>query len=93
MSGPGAPLSFPGIEQMEDTAARVRKIVAETLGVEAEKATDDAKILDDLGGDSLDTVELILALEEEFSVEITDDQMEAISTVGEIVTLIQRLAN
>jgi acyl carrier protein len=58
---------------MSDTADRVKKIVVEHLGVEAEKVTEEASFIDDLGADSLDIVELVMAFEEEFGVEIPDD--------------------
>ena len=58
---------------MSDTADRVKKIVVEHLGVEADKVTEDASFIDDLGADSLDIVELVMAFEEEFGVEIPDD--------------------
>ncbi len=58
---------------MSDIGDRVKKIVVEHLGVEAEKVTDGASFIDDLGADSLDTVELVMAFEEEFGVEIPDD--------------------
>ena len=64
---------------MSDTADRVKKIVVEHLGVEADKVTEDASFIDDLGADSLDIVELVMAFEEEFSVEIPDDAAEKIS--------------
>jgi acyl carrier protein len=65
---------------MSDIADRVKKIVVEHLGVEAEKVTDNANFIDDLGADSLDTVELVMAFEEEFNVEIPDDAAETIVT-------------
>ena len=58
---------------MSDVAERVKKIVVEHLGVEADKVVDNANFIDDLGADSLDTVELVMAFEEEFGVEIPDD--------------------
>ena len=67
---------------MSDTADRVQKIVVEHLGVEADKVTQDASFIDDLGADSLDIVELVMAFEEEFGVEIPDDAAEKITTVG-----------
>ena len=67
---------------MSDTADRVQKIVVEHLGVEADKVTQDASFIDDLGADSLDIVELVMAFEEEFGVEIPDDAAEKISTVA-----------
>jgi len=73
---------------MSDTAERVKKIVVEHLGVEAEKVTDNASFIDDLGADSLDTVELVMAFEEEFDIEIPDDAAEHIQTVGDAVKFI-----
>jgi len=73
---------------MSDTADRVKKIVVEHLGVEAEKVTEDASFIDDLGADSLDIVELVMAFEEEFSVEIPDDAAEKISTVADAIKYI-----
>ena len=66
---------------MSETADRVKKIVVEHLGVEADKVTEDASFIDDLGADSLDIVELVMAFEEEFGVEIPDDAAEKITTV------------
>ena len=68
---------------MSDTADRVKKIVVEHLGVEEDKVTPDASFIDDLGADSLDIVELVMAFEEEFVVEIPDDAAEKIATVGD----------
>ena len=70
---------------MSDVADRVRKIVVEHLGVEEDKVTDSASFIDDLGADSLDTVELVMAFEEEFNLEIPDDAAEKIGTVGDAV--------
>ena len=64
--------------KMSDVAERVKKIVVEHLGVEADKVVENANFIDDLGADSLDTVELVMAFEEEFGVEIPDDQAETI---------------
>ena len=72
---------------MSDIAERVKKIVVEHLGVDAEKVTENASFIDDLGADSLDTVELVMAFEEEFGVEIPDDAAETILTVGDAVEL------
>ena len=77
---------------MSDVAERVKKIVVEHLGVEADKVKDNASFIDDLGADSLDTVELVMALEEEFGIEIPNADMEAISTVGAAIALVDRLA-
>ena len=74
---------------MSDSAARVKKIVVEHLGVDEGKVTEGASFIDDLGADSLDTVELVMAFEEEFSVEIPDDAAEKIQTVGDAIKFIQ----
>ena len=74
---------------MSDTADRVKKIVVEHLGVAAEKVTEDASFIDDLGADSLDIVELVMAFEEEFGVEIPDDAAEKISTVSDAIKYIE----
>jgi acyl carrier protein len=66
---------------MTDIATRVKELVAENLGVAAEKITEKASFVDDLGADSLDTVELVMALEEEFGLEISDADAEKITTV------------
>jgi acyl carrier protein len=73
---------------MSDTAERVKKIVVEHLGVEADKVTPDGSFIDDLGADSLDIVELVMAFEEEFGVEIPDDAAEKIGTVGDAIKYI-----
>ena len=69
-------------------ADRVKKIVVEQLGVKEEEVTNDASFVDDLGADSLDTVELVMALEEEFEIEIQDDQAEKITTVQQAIDFI-----
>lgn len=74
---------------MSDVADRVKKIVVEHLGVEAEKVSEEASFIDDLGADSLDTVELVMAFEEEFGVEIPDDAAEKILTVRDAINYIQ----
>ena len=73
---------------MSETSDRVKKIVVEHLGVEAEKVTEDASFIDDLGADSLDIVELVMAFEEEFGVEIPDDAADKITTVGYAINYI-----
>lgn len=73
---------------MSDIAERVKKIVAEHLGVEEAKVIETASFIDDLGADSLDTVELTMSFEEEFGVEIPDDAAETIQTVGDAVKFI-----
>jgi acyl carrier protein len=74
---------------MSDTADRVKKIVVEHLGVEEDKVTPDASFIDDLGADSLDIVELVMAFEEEFGVEIPDDAAEKITTVKDAIDYIE----
>jgi acyl carrier protein len=74
---------------MSDIAERVKKIVIDHLGVEEEKVTDTASFIDDLGADSLDTVELVMAFEEEFGCEIPDDAAEKILTVKDAIDFIQ----
>ena len=73
---------------MSDIAERVKKIVVEHLGVDEDKVSDNASFIDDLGADSLDTVELVMAFEEEFSVEMTDDAAEKIQTVKDAIDFI-----
>ena len=77
---------------MSDVAERVKKIVVEHLGVDAEKVTEKANFIDDLGADSLDTVELVMAFEEEFGVEIPDDAAEKIATVGDAISFLSSKA-
>ncbi len=74
---------------MSDVAQRVKDIVVEHLGVDAEKVTEGASFIDDLGADSLDTVELVMAFEEEFGCEIPDDAAEKIMTVKDAIDFIQ----
>lgn len=76
---------------MSDTADRVKKIVVEHLGVEEAKVTDNASFIDDLGADSLDTVELVMAFEEEFDIEIPDDAAEKIVTVVDAIKYIEEM--
>jgi len=73
---------------MSSIEERVKKIVIEQLGVKEEEVTSEASFVDDLGADSLDTVELVMALEEEFETEIPDEEAEKITTVKEAVTFI-----
>lgn len=77
---------------MSDTADRVKKIVVEHLGVDGGKVTDNASFIDDLGADSLDTVELVMAFEEEFGCEIPDDAAEKILTVKDAIGFIDENA-
>ncbi len=73
---------------MASTDERVKQIVAEQLGVDADQVTNEASFMDDLGADSLDTVELVMALEEEFDIEISDEDAEKIQTVQNAIDYI-----
>jgi acyl carrier protein len=74
---------------MATVEERVKKIIAEQLGVEEDEVTPEASFVEDLGADSLDTVELVMALEEEFSIEIPDEDAEKILTVGKALDYIK----
>ena len=78
---------------MSETPDRVKKIVVEHLGVDAEKVTEEASFIDDLGADSLDIVELVMAFEEEFGCEIPDDAAEKIQTVKDAISYIKEHAS
>jgi len=69
----------------EPTEDRVREIIVNELGVESEKVTDEASFVEDLGADSLDTVELVMAFEEEFGIDIPDEDAEQMRTVGDAI--------
>jgi len=71
---------------------KIKSIIAEQLGVKPEEVTEGAKFIDDLGADSLDTVELVMALEEEFGIEIPDEDAEKMTTVGEAIKYIDQKA-
>jgi acyl carrier protein len=75
---------------MSDISERVKKIVVEHLGVDEAKVSEEASFVDDLGADSLDTVELVMAFEEEFGVEIPDDAAEKITTVKDAIDYIEQ---
>jgi len=77
----------------DDTAGKVKKIVADHLGIEESKVNEDSSFIDDLGADSLDTVELVMAFEEEFGSEISDSEAEKIITVGDAIKFIDNKAN
>jgi acyl carrier protein len=79
-----------GIPPMSDTAERVKKIVVEHLGVDESKVTENASFVDDLGADSLDTVELVMAFEEEFGCEIPDEAAEKILTIQDAINYIEK---
>jgi acyl carrier protein len=74
----------------ESIEARVREIIINELGVELEKVTDDASFVEDLGADSLDTVELVMAFEEEFKLDIPDEDAEKMRTVGDAVRYLNK---
>ena len=76
----------------KDVAATVKKIVVDHLGVDEQKVTDEASFIDDLEADSLDTVELVMAFEEEFGSEISDNEAEKILTVGDAIKFIESKA-
>ena len=73
----------------DDVASKVKKIVTDHLGVDEAKVTEEASFIDDLGADSLDTVELVMAFEEEFGSEISDSEAEKILTVGDAIKFIE----
>ncbi len=73
----------------DDVANKVKKIVVDHLGVDEAKVTEEASFIDDLGADSLDTVELVMAFEEEFGSEISDSEAEKILTVGDAIKFIE----
>ena len=77
---------------MASVAERIKQIVAEQLGVDEDQVTNEASFMDDLGADSLDTVELVMALEEEFDIEISDEDAEKIQTVGQAIDHIKNAA-
>ena len=76
---------------MSDVSDKVRTIICDQLMVDQEEITDESSFVEDLGADSLDTVELIMEFEDEFSIEISDEQAEKISTVGEAVAYLEKL--
>lgn len=77
---------------MADTLSQVKSIIAERLSVDESKITDSSSFIEDLGADSLDTVELIMQLEEAFNIQIPDEDAEKISTVGDVVKYIEEHA-
>ena len=77
----------------KNVSATVKKIVADHLGVDEQKVTDEASFIDDLGADSLDTVELVMAFEAEFGSEISDSEAEKILTVGDAIKFIESRSN
>jgi acyl carrier protein len=77
------------MDQEKTVEQRVKDIIVEQLGVNADQVTPDAKFIDDLGADSLDIVELIMALEEEFGIEVPDNEAEKLQSVGDVVKYIE----
>ena len=73
----------------EENSSKVKKMVVDHLGVDESKVTEEANFMDDLGADSLDTVELVMAFEEEFGAEISDSEAEKILTVGDAIKFIE----
>ena len=82
-----------GNKMSDDISSKVKKIVADHLGIDEAKVTDESSFIDDLGADSLDTVELVMAFEEEFGSEISDSDAEKILTVGDAVKFIENKSN
>ena len=78
---------------MSDAESKVREIIINELGVEPEKVTDDASFVEDLGADSLDTVELVMAFEEEFGFDIPDEDAETLRTVGDAIAYMKKRAS
>jgi acyl carrier protein len=78
---------------MSDADTKVREIIINELGVEPEKVTDDASFVEDLGADSLDTVELVMAFEEEFGIDIPDEDAEQLRTVGDAISYMKKRAS
>lgn len=74
----------------QDVSTRARQVIVDHLGVEKEKVVETASFIDDLGADSFDTVELVMAFEEEFDIELSDDDCEAMQTFGDAVQIIER---
>ncbi len=75
---------------MADLADKVKEIIAKELGVEREKLTDDASFMEDLGADSLDTVELVMEFEKEFNIDIPDEDAEKLRTVGDAMSYLRQ---
>lgn len=76
-------------EEQEPTKVKVTNIIVEQLGVKEDQVSHDAKFIEDLGADSLDTVELVMAFEEEFGIEVPDDEAEKLTTVGDVITYVE----
>ena len=75
---------------MSDIEAKVKEIIVEQLGVNADQVTPEAKMIEDLGADSLDAVELVMAIEEEFGIEIPDEEAEKLTSVADIIAHVEK---
>ncbi len=75
----------------ENIESKVKKIIVDQLSVEESKVTSDAKFIDDLGADSLDTVELVMAFEENFGIEVSDEDAESLKSVADVVAYIEKV--
>lgn len=74
----------------ETSEAKIKEIIVEQLGVNADQVTPEAKMIEDLGADSLDAVELVMAIEEEFGIEVPDEQAEKLQAVGDIIDYVEK---
>ena len=77
---------------MADIEQKVKDIIVEQLGVNEEQVTPDAKFIEDLGADSLDTVELVMAFEEEFEIDVPDEEAEKLQSVGDVINYVEKAA-
>ncbi|WP_292622108.1 acyl carrier protein [Mesorhizobium sp.] len=84
------PVAKPTDAPVNGVRDRITKIVVDHLGVEAERVTDNAGFIDDLGADSLDQIELVMSFEEEFGIEIPDDELLSILTVGQAIAYVEK---
>lgn len=75
---------------MSDIEAKVKEIIVDQLGVNADQVVPDAKMIEDLGADSLDAVELVMAIEEEFEIEVPDEEAEKLASVGDIIAHVEK---
>jgi acyl carrier protein len=75
-----------------NSEAKIKEIIVEQLGVSADQVTPEAKMIEDLGADSLDAVELVMAIEEEFGIEVPDEEAEKLASVGDIIAYVQKVS-
>lgn len=78
-----------GLNMSTEIPAKIKEVIVEQLGVDAERVRPEASFIDDLGADSLDIVELVMAMEEEFDIEIPDDEAEKLKTVNDVTSYLQ----